>query len=130
MTATTTATTTERADSLLAADQVTFGYGERVVLAGVSFAIRPGELVAMCGPNGAGKSTLLRVMVGLQPLASGAVTLGGRGLASLGRREVARRAALLPQDTPADLPLTVRETVALGLTSFGCAGSTTSTSTR
>jgi iron complex transport system ATP-binding protein len=93
---------------------VSFGYGARRVFGGVSFAVRPGELVALCGPNGAGKSTLLRLMLGLHRPAEGTVTLGGGRVETLTRREVARRAALLPQDVPIDVPLTVREAVALG----------------
>jgi iron complex transport system ATP-binding protein len=99
---------------LVVVEGLGFGYGRRPVFADVSFAIRPGELVALCGPNGAGKSTLLRLLLGLHRPQAGTVTLGGAPLAGLTRREIARRAALLPQDAPADLPLTVREAVALG----------------
>ncbi len=91
-----------------------FGYGSRPVLRDVSFSIGPGELVALCGPNGAGKSTLLRLLLGLHAPSAGQVRLGGAPLGELSRRQIARRAALLPQDAPADLPLTAREAVALG----------------
>ena len=93
---------------------VAFGYRERAVFRDVSFAVGPGELVALCGPNGAGKSTLLRLVLGLHAPSAGEVKLGGTPLGALSRRDVARRAALLPQDTPAEVPLTVREAVALG----------------
>ena len=110
----TTTTTTAAGAPLVLVERLGFGYGRRPVFADVGFAIRPGELVALCGPNGAGKSTLLRLLLGLHRPAAGAVTLGGAPLSSLTRREIARRAALLPQDAPADLPLPVREAVALG----------------
>jgi iron complex transport system ATP-binding protein len=93
---------------------VAFGYRERAVFHDVSFSVAPGELVALCGPNGAGKSTLLRLMLGLHMPLSGSVKLGGTPLSALSRRDIARRAALLPQDAPAEVPLTVREAVALG----------------
>jgi iron complex transport system ATP-binding protein len=99
---------------LAVVDGLGFGYGRHLVFAGVSFALRPGELVALCGPNGAGKSTLMRLLLGLHRPQAGQVTLGGAPIATLSRREIARRAALLPQDAPADLPLAVREAVALG----------------
>jgi iron complex transport system ATP-binding protein len=91
-----------------------FGYGDRVVFQDVGFAVGPGELVALCGPNGAGKSTLLRLLLGLHAPSAGAVYLGGAPVGTLSRRQIARRAALLIQDAPFELPLTVREAVALG----------------
>ncbi len=45
--------------------------GGRRVVAGVSFALWPGEAMIVTGPNGAGKSTLLRALAGLLPVASG-----------------------------------------------------------
>jgi iron complex transport system ATP-binding protein len=99
---------------LVEAVDVGFGYGSRPVLHQVRFAIGAGELVALCGPNGAGKSTLLRLLLGLHRPSGGQIRLGGAPVSALARREIARRAALLPQDAPADLPLTVREVVGLG----------------
>jgi iron complex transport system ATP-binding protein len=102
------------APPLVTAAGLSFAYGDRVVFRDVRFQIRPGELVALCGPNGAGKSTLLRLLVGMQRAQDGHVVLGGDSVERLSRREIARRAALLPQDAPSELPLTVREAVALG----------------
>jgi iron complex transport system ATP-binding protein len=102
------------AAALVEATGVAFGYGAGPVFEEIAFSIRPGELVALCGPNGAGKSTLLRLLLGLHAPAAGEVRLGGAPVAALSRRQIARRAALLPQDAPVDLPLTVREAVALG----------------
>jgi iron complex transport system ATP-binding protein len=100
--------------ALLVARELTFGYPGRDVLRDVSFGLASGELVALCGPNGAGKSTLLRLLIGLHAPAGGRVELGGAPLGALRRREIARRVVLLPQESPPELPLTVRETVALG----------------
>ena len=100
--------------SLMEAADVTFGYRGAPVFRDVSFAIGAGELVGLCGPNGAGKSTLLRLLLGLHAPSAGRVTLAGRPLAALSRREIARHVALLPQDAPADVPLSVREAVSLG----------------
>jgi iron complex transport system ATP-binding protein len=100
--------------ALVEAEGLGFSYGPRAILEEVALAIRPGELVALCGPNGAGKSTLLRLLLGLLAPSAGQVRLAGAPVATLSRRQIARRAALLPQDAPVDLPLTVREVVALG----------------
>ena len=102
------------ANALCEASGVSFGYGGRPVFEELALAVHPGELVALCGPNGAGKSTLLRLLLGLHAPSRGQLFLGGAPVAALSRREIARRAALLPQDAPVDLPLTVREAVALG----------------
>ena len=100
--------------SLVDVSSVTFGYRGPAVFRDVSFSVGAGELVGLCGPNGAGKSTLLRLMLGLHAPSRGRVTLAGTALGDLSRRQIARHAALLPQDAPADVPLSVREAVALG----------------
>jgi ABC-type Mn2+/Zn2+ transport system ATPase subunit len=48
----------------VAADAVTLAYGARTVLRDVTFAVRPGERVAVLGPNGGGKTTLFRALTG------------------------------------------------------------------
>ncbi|HWP67604.1 MAG TPA: ABC transporter ATP-binding protein [Candidatus Limnocylindria bacterium] len=98
----------------LAADAVTFAFGERTVVADVDLALAPGELVAVLGPNGSGKSTLLRLLAGLAVPRAGAVRLDGRDLRTLDRRTVARRLALVPQDPRVDYPFTALEVTLMG----------------
>jgi iron complex transport system ATP-binding protein len=100
----------------LHADAVTAGYGERAVLHACTLPIARGEVVAIVGPNGAGKSTLLRALAGLLRPSSGSVRLDGVDIATLGRRELARRIAVVPQIFDTLFPFTVREVVALGRT--------------
>ena len=95
------------------ADAVSFAYQRDVVLDGVTFAVSPGEFVALVGPNGSGKSTLLRVLLGLLAPTSGAARLFGVAPRRLRDRG---RLGYVPQ-RPAlghDLPATVTEVVATG----------------
>lgn len=48
-------------------------YGQRVAVSGISFDVRPGEVVVFLGPNGAGKSTTLRIIMGLRRPTAGTV---------------------------------------------------------
>ncbi|WP_424187588.1 ABC transporter ATP-binding protein [Actinokineospora sp. G85] len=98
----------------LSARGVRVRFGEREVLAGVDVDVRSGEWVSLLGRNGSGKTTLLRVLAGLLRPDQGAVLLGGDPMAGLGRREVARRLALLPQSAPVVPGLTVRQFVRQG----------------
>ncbi len=70
-------------------------------------------MIGLCGPNGTGKSTFLRLILGLLKPQAGRVRLSDDLVTALDRREIARRAASLMQDSPLDLPLTVRGVVAL-----------------
>lgn len=76
------------------------GYPGRPVLDGVSLTFRPGEVLALLGPNGCGKSTLLRSAVGLLPRTGGEILLDGAPLDGYTEKQIARRAAYLPQARP------------------------------
>ena len=91
------------------------GHGATTVLAGISFALESGEVLAVVGPNGAGKSTLLHTLGRLLPAQAGELELEGRAVTGLSARAFARVVALAPQRT-AELawPLTVADFVALG----------------
>jgi putative ABC transport system ATP-binding protein len=101
---------------------VTKVYGEEPpvpALRGVSFSVRPGELVAMVGPSGCGKSTLLHVMGTLERPSSGVVRIGGVDAGGLSDRELSRLRArtigfVFQQFFLAE-HATVRENVADGL---------------
>jgi len=99
---------------ILALEGVTLEVHGRAILRDVSFSVEEGERVVLVGPNGAGKSTLLRVVAGtLQPTA-GRVELGGTPIARLERAEIARRLAVVPQQTALPFAMRVEEVVALG----------------
>ncbi len=100
----------------LAAVDLCFAYGRQPVLAGIHFALQPGEWLTVVGPNGAGKTTLLRCLLGLVRPSGGTVLVDNRPLASLPRREIARQLALLPQNSEIPFGFTVREVVSTGRT--------------
>ncbi len=87
---------------------------ERAALDHVSLAAGGGKITAVAGPNGSGKSTLVRTLLGIVPLESGSITVGGSALATLERRELARRVAVVTQSESITFALPVREYVALG----------------
>ena len=62
-------------DLVLAARDLSAGYGDENILHGVSIEVRRGSIVAVIGPNGSGKSTLLKTVYGLVPARTGRVTL-------------------------------------------------------
>ena len=100
---------------ILNAANVHFAYcPSRAVLRGVSLEVHPGRVTALFGPNGCGKSTLLRCMNGALRPQSGQITLYGRQIDTMQLGEIARQIAVVPQDTPADMPFSVAEMVLLG----------------
>ena len=90
-------------------------YGELEILRDVSLEVARGEWAGVIGPNGAGKTTLLRAVAGLVE-ATGTIGLGGVDARTLGRRERARRLALVPQSPVLPPEMTIAEYVLLGRT--------------
>ena len=85
-------------------------YGARRVVDGVSFEVKPGEVVGLLGPNGAGKTTSFSRVVGLVTPDQGSVKLGNQELASLPMHQRARAGlGYLPQEASIFRKLTVRE---------------------
>ncbi len=103
---------------MLQADSVAFGYGiprqAEGVLHGVSVSVADGGLLGILGPNGSGKTTLLKVLAGLLRPTSGRVLIDGRDISALGRRGVARRLAVVPQETRLAFDYSVLEVVLMG----------------
>ncbi len=80
----------------------------------VSMEVLPNRITALVGPNGSGKSTVLRMLAGLWRPSEGHVSVDGSEMASLGRRDLARRIAFVPQNPRIDVPFTVRDVVSMG----------------
>jgi iron complex transport system ATP-binding protein len=104
----------------LTAEHVSFTYDARRDAAGafalhdVSVAVQRGSLTGLLGPNGCGKTTLLRLMAGVLQPDQGAVTLNGRPLRGIPRRELARHVAVVPQETHPAFDYSVLEMALMG----------------
>ena len=99
---------------VLEAEALTVEVPGRAILRDVSVRLEDGERVALIGPNGAGKSTLLRALSGTLRPTAGRVLLNGTAIQRLNRAEVARRLAVVPQQTALPFAMKVEEVVGLG----------------
>ncbi|NII58671.1 type I secretion system permease/ATPase [Sphingomonas aerolata] len=83
---------------------------DRALLSDISFAVAPGEIVALVGPSGAGKSTLLRVLSGALSPDVGEVRIDGASLADWNREQLGRHVGYMPQ-SPSLFPTTVHTNI-------------------
>ena len=106
---------------LLQAVELRFGYARRprasargLVIDDVSLEIDHGALVGILGPNGSGKTTLLRLLAGTLRPDSGFVRLNGEDLRRISRAALARRFAVVPQETQLAFEYTALEIALMG----------------
>jgi iron complex transport system ATP-binding protein len=88
----------------------------KTVVDSLSFTAHPGELTAICGPNGSGKTTTMKAVSG-ELAYGGSARLSGEEIASLAPWRLAMMRGVLSQASTISFPFTVREIVAMGLTS-------------
>lgn len=100
----------------LRAHRVTRTADGRVILDGVSITPAPGTTVGLLGPNGSGKSTLLRLLAGCPRSGLRCRHPRRQPLAELGRRDIARRVAVVEQQADTQVELSVQDVVRLGRT--------------
>jgi iron complex transport system ATP-binding protein len=100
---------------MLTASDISFAYrGGSLVLDCVSIDVGRRGIVGLLGPNGSGKTTLLRILAGLLHPQAGDVLLDGAPLRTFGRRELARRVGMVPQETHATFDFTALDIVLMG----------------
>ena len=103
---------------MLQAHDVSFAYRrrrvEQQVLHDVSFQVDRGTIVGLLGPNGSGKTTLLRISAGMLRPDSGQVLLDGAAVSAMPRIALARRVALVPQETHTTFDFSVLDMVLMG----------------
>ena len=106
---------------LLSATDVSYSYGaarrgmpSRAAVRNASVDIARGCVLGILGPNGSGKTTLLKLLAGVLRPDTGVVQLDGRSLQTFSRGALARRMAIVPQETHPAFDYTVLEMVLMG----------------
>jgi len=82
-------------DVVLRLENVTKKIGKQVIVDGLSFDVRKGEVVGLLGPNGAGKTTTIRMIVGLIGMTSGDVIIQGKSIRSSFAEAIAHVGAIV-----------------------------------
>ncbi len=93
---------------------LTLGYGSRILIESLSAQIKGGELSALVGRNGTGKSTLLRAIAGIENPLQGKIMLDGKALSTLPPARLATMVAYVTTDKVRIANLRCRDVVALG----------------
>ncbi|HHA0036892.1 TPA: ABC transporter ATP-binding protein [Yersinia enterocolitica] len=98
----------------IAAENITWRVGKKTIVNNVSLSVSSGETVGLLGPNGCGKSSLLRILAGLRRPHSGTVTLDGKDIAQIAKKQLARRVAFVEQHGMTEANMRVVDVVKLG----------------
>jgi len=98
----------------LTARGLTIAVGGRTLVRALDLELAAGTFTCVLGRNGSGKTLALNTLAGLRAPDAGQVLLDGQPLASLSRRQIARRLALLTQTSEDSFPSTVLESVLVG----------------
>ncbi len=107
----------------LAVENLSFAYGPRKALDGLSFTLDPGSFTALLGPNGAGKSTLFSLLTRLFTAPQGRITIAGHDLARAPLKALAALGVVFQQPT-LDLDLTTRRNLLYYAALHGLSGTT------
>ncbi len=93
---------------------ISFFYDSLQALNDISFELKQGETLSVVGPNGSGKTTLLRCINKVLKPKAGVVFLDDVNLALMKQKEIARRIAVVPQNSINRFPFTVFDAVLMG----------------
>ena len=100
---------------MLHAANLSFAYRRGAkALDDVSVTVPRGGIVGLIGPNGSGKTTLVKLLNGSLKPSDGSVSLDGVALSTLSRRDLARRIAVVPQETQVTFDFSALEIVIMG----------------
>jgi iron complex transport system ATP-binding protein len=98
----------------LSTDNLSIGYGERLIVKSLSIEIPDRKITTIIGPNGCGKSTLLKAITRIISHQSGSILLDGKDISKVNTKILAKQMAILPQTPESASGLTVGELVSYG----------------
>ena len=82
-------------EKIIRTEALAVGYDKTVIVDGIEFAVRAGEILTLVGPNGSGKSTLLKTLTKQLSILSGTVYLGEESMGAMKESEIAKRVSIL-----------------------------------
>ncbi|MDA8091517.1 MAG: ABC transporter ATP-binding protein [Nitrospiraceae bacterium] len=94
---------------------ICFSYGKSDFIHGMTMTVSEGDFIGLIGVNGSGKSTMLKLAAGMFKPHSGHINLRGRPIGCYKGKERARLISYLPQTLSFNIPLRVKEFIAMGL---------------
>jgi ABC-type branched-subunit amino acid transport system ATPase component len=102
-------------EPIFAAENIAAGYGDAVIVQGISINVTEGEIVAIVGPNGSGKSTLIKSFLGFARLFDGKVCYKGEDITGIAsHRAVSMGIGYVPQINNVFPNLTIAENLDMG----------------
>ncbi len=99
---------------MIEVNSISFRYREDWVLENVSFRAGRGEFIGVIGPNGSGKTTLLKILYRLLAPQKGEILFELVPMKKMERADIAKRIAVVAQETQLLFPFSVLETVLMG----------------
>lgn len=104
----------ELSQAPLGTETITLKHADHTIIKDLSVTFPKGKVTAIVGPNGCGKSTLLNGLSRVHRPSSGHIILESKDIHTMPAKEVAKKLALLPQETSAPDGITVRELIHFG----------------
>ncbi|HYG77539.1 MAG TPA: ABC transporter ATP-binding protein [Planctomycetota bacterium] len=102
-----------RLNGTIAFENVSFSHKDKVVLSDVSLQVEAGQTLAILGPSGSGKTTLIHLLLRLYEPASGRITVDGRDIREMNRKDLRREIGVVTQE-PFLFSKTLRDNIRLG----------------
>ena len=103
-----------KASSFLRTQELSVGYGKKIIIPGINLSLEGGKIVTLIGPNGSGKSTLLKTLANEISCAGGKVFLLGKDMEVMSEKEIAPHLSILMTERLRSGKMTCREVVATG----------------
>jgi len=99
---------------IITVNDLNFSYNGKPVLKGVNLEVKEGEFLGILGPNGSGKTTLLKCLNRSLKVPRQKVTVQGKDVKDISRKELARTYAVVEQEVTFGFDFTVEEVVSMG----------------
>lgn len=100
---------------MLKSNNLSFSYPDQKVLKNINFQAEKGEFISILGANGSGKTTFFQCMQGLLNPDAGKILLDGENIKKMSKKEIARKIAVVPQESKNIFDYQVLDMVLMGI---------------